>query len=1030
MERKTTALRILLSLILITLVFIANAQVIYVDQAATGANDGSSWIDAYTDLQTGIDAASAMSTPALPVQVWVAAGTYKPTTTTDRTISLIMRNEVEIYGGFTGIETTISQRDWRINSTILSGDIGVQGVATDNSQSVINNEFTAASPLSNTAILDGFIIEDGYMDNASLVGGAGMRNFRASPTIRNCVFRNNICAASVSLLGPALTAYSDSYPIIVNSEFHHNEGRRASAVSIFSTESFSNPPTVKIFGCLFYENTAQQEFGPLVIQTLGSVEVINNTIVDNVVVTPETGSNAALYGSGITHYGGNNVNLILENNILWNNGSPFELMSNFLTANANIIQGDLSPSTSINSNLNLFNFDPQFTDAVNDDYTLNYCSGANDLGISSVFTDFPTEDLQGNSRVFNTIIDFGAYEEPSSIKTTITAVETADVSCNGGSDGLVNFNASASFGPVSYSLDGINFNAVSSFNGLTQGNYVLYARDASGCLDSIDFVIGEPLPIDITSVNTESASCNGLSNGEITIEVNGGSAPYQALIDGTAFSQFNNSFTYDQLTAGSYTLTIRDANNCLFNYAPGFNISEPAALGGTAMVTDVLCNGANDGNIEVSASGGTAPYLYSIDGTNFQSSNIFSSLVANTYLVEIRDANNCSFSTNEVVNEPTILSLAISNVSNASCSGKADGSITVVASGGTAPYEYRLANGLFVATPLFTSVSEGMYTLTVRDSNGCEEEVVASVLNDVNIGITAQVTNPLCVGEASGEITVTATGGVEPYSYLITGQQNGQVSPTFSDLSAGTYVVEAFDANGCTSETTVTLTNPTVLTLQITSTQVACNGEASGAITAVASGGSSPYEYSIDGTNYQSADTFNGLSSGNYSVFVRDANSCQTSEVNIEIREPEELELSVVQNKRDFTLSGSGGVGPYEYSVDGTTFQSSENFNNLEPGSYAFTLRDANGCSVVSSAFEVVLGITSPEISIYPNPTSEILEIKGVEFDRLEIYDLQGKRVLISNKKSVSVGSRNKGIYVLRVYNNGREIHNQKLIIN
>lgn len=1029
MKVKTTALQIISFLILIFLSVSANAQVVYVDQSATGTNDGTSWANAYSDLQVGIDAASALSTPALPIQVWVAAGTYKPTSSTDRTISFTMRNEVEIYGGFVGNESSLSQRDWRVNQTVLSGDIGTQGVSGDNSQSVINNAFTPASPLSNTAILDGFIIEDGYMDNASLVGGAGIRNFRASPTVKNCIFRNNVCDAAVNLLGPALVAYNDSYPIIINSEFHHNEGRRASALSIFSTESFSNVPTVKVFGCLFYENTAQQEFGPVVIQTLGVVEFANNTIVDNVIVTPESGSIANFYGSGVTHYGGGFVNLILENNIIWNNGGVYELISDKLTANSNIIGGDLSPNTAVNANLNPYNFDPGFIDAANDEYSLDYCSGANDLGISSGLGNFPTEDLNGNSRIFNSVIDLGAFEEASSIKTTITAVETADVSCNGGSDGLVNFNASASFGPVSYSLDGLSFSAVSSFGGLSPGIYTLYASDGTGCLDSTEFTINEPLPIDITSIATVDVSCNGGSDGELIIEVSGGSAPYQALIDGTAFSQFSSSFTYDQLAVGSYTLAVRDANNCLFSYASGFTISEPSVLSGGTVPNAVDCNGDNSGGITVTAAGGTAPYEYSIDGMQFQSNNEFSSLAAGSYTVTIRDANDCTLSLSETIAEPAVLSLSVDNVTNASCSGKADGSITVSAAGGTAPYEYQFGNLAFGSSSIFNSMANGNYTLRVRDANGCEAEATASVDNDVNISVTAQITNPSCLGESNGEITVSATGGVEPYSYLITGMQNGQVSPTFSGLAAASYLIEVFDNNGCTSEVMVTLIDPAILGVQATVTDVSCNGGDDGQIVVTASGGTSPYEFSIDGVNFQDNATFASLQSGNYTVTVRDGNGCELSEA-VVIDEPSQLSLVVTQTGKDFAISASGGTSPYTYSADGINFQASAEFSNLQPGNYNFTVRDANGCESESQVFEVVLGITNPSIAVFPNPTTDVITIEGGDFDKIELYQLDGRKVLESRERRIVVSEEKKGLYLLRMFKGNLEVHNQKLMIN
>ena len=148
---------------------------------AGGSGGGSSWVTASGDLQGMVNASSVGD------QVWVSAGTYKPTASNDRGISFSMKNGVEIYGGFVGNETMLSQRNWTANPTILSGDIGTVSINTDNSFRIINN-----SGLGPTAVLDGFTIRDAY-NSSSFNGtqGGGMRNNGASPTIRNCIFRNN-----------------------------------------------------------------------------------------------------------------------------------------------------------------------------------------------------------------------------------------------------------------------------------------------------------------------------------------------------------------------------------------------------------------------------------------------------------------------------------------------------------------------------------------------------------------------------------------------------------------------------------------------------------------------------------------------------------------------------------------------------------------------------------------------------------------------------------------------------------------------
>jgi len=162
------------------------ASIIYVNHAASGANNGSSWGNAYRSLQTALTAAVSGN------QIWVANGTYKPTTTADRSKTFTLKNGVAIYGGFAGTETLLSQRSWTANLTILSGDIGTPGVTSDNSYSIVS-----AVNADKSAILDGFTITGGQADCGCFPGdaGAGVFNWASSPTLRNLVISKNATAS-------------------------------------------------------------------------------------------------------------------------------------------------------------------------------------------------------------------------------------------------------------------------------------------------------------------------------------------------------------------------------------------------------------------------------------------------------------------------------------------------------------------------------------------------------------------------------------------------------------------------------------------------------------------------------------------------------------------------------------------------------------------------------------------------------------------------------------------------------------------
>ncbi|MCO6478202.1 MAG: hypothetical protein J5I94_16345, partial [Phaeodactylibacter sp.] len=325
-------------------------NILYVNDDATGNNDGSSWTDAFTDLQDALTAANACSNVT---EIWVAAGTYKPTTGVDRSISFTMQNNLAIYGGFPGTpgqEGDFGVRDWAGHVTILSGDIG--GAAnTDNSYRVINNDFTAGDPLAGSAVLDGFTVQDGYADGSFPRNlGGGMWNSYASPTIRNCIFRNNYAVAGGGMFN------DNSAATVINCLFTGNTATAAGA----GLSNGGGSQLARIINCTFYGNT-----GP-------------NTIT-------------------------NQSNAVFTNCIVWGNDAG---ISGGLV-NYSIVQGGFSGTGNLDT-------DPLFTDAANGDFTLQTCSPAIDAGIN---TGAPTNDLYGNLRPFNATgsatVDMGVYEYQS-----------------------------------------------------------------------------------------------------------------------------------------------------------------------------------------------------------------------------------------------------------------------------------------------------------------------------------------------------------------------------------------------------------------------------------------------------------------------------------------------------------------------------------------------------------------------------------------------------------------------------------------
>jgi len=217
---------------------IRTPKVIYVKTGATGANNGLSWADAYTDLQAGLAAAEWGD------EIWVAQGTYKPTSGTDRTVSFLLQAGVGLYGGFAGAETERAQRDWKANATILSGDIGTVGSATDNTLHVVIG--------AHLAVLDGFTIKKG--SNYGSGGDAGgMYNKDCSPTVTNCTFSGNSADWLGNGYGGGMYNYYSS-PIVTSCTFSGNSAGYGGGM--YNSGSSSKPI---VTNCTFSRNRSDDD---------------------------------------------------------------------------------------------------------------------------------------------------------------------------------------------------------------------------------------------------------------------------------------------------------------------------------------------------------------------------------------------------------------------------------------------------------------------------------------------------------------------------------------------------------------------------------------------------------------------------------------------------------------------------------------------------------------------------------------------------------------------------------------------------
>ena len=527
---------------------------------------------------------------------------------------------------------------------------------------------------------------------------------------------------------------------------------------------------------------------------------------------------------------------------------------------------------------------------------------------------------------------------------------STDATCFGLNNGTATVNGSGGVSPYSYSWSGGQIGG--TVNDLAAGNHTVVVTDANGCTEQIVIAIMQPPVLTLVEISTTDASCNQVADGSATVDGNGGTAPYSYDWPGG-----QSGATVNNLAAGDYDVTVTDANGCTNELS--LTIDEPTDLALAEVDSeDAFCNGDSNGSATVAGSGGTSPYAYdwSTGNTGASATN----LPAGTHTVTVTDDNGCTEEISITINEPPVLTISEEEVTNALCDGSTDGTATVSAGGGTAPYDFEWSTGQTGATA--DNLAAGTYTVTVTDDNGCTEELSILVDNPPALVMNEESTNDVrCNGDSNGGASVSTTGGTAPYSY---DWSNGENGSSVNNLTAGTHTVTVTDDNGCTEEISVLINEPPLLTLtEDAITDALCNGASDGTATVSGAGGTAPYSY--DWSNGLTGNNVNNLPAGTHSVTITDANGC-TETIDITIDEPEEVTLAETDNADascngssdgSSTVQGSGGTTPYSYVW--SSGQTTASVNDLAAGSYTVTVTDANDCTT-----EIQIDINEPEVIV------------------------------------------------------------------
>lgn len=522
---------------------------------------------------------------------------------------------------------------------------------------------------------------------------------------------------------------------------------------------------------------------------------------------------------------------------------------------------------------------------------------------------------------------------------------------------------------------------------LTNGQtYSVMIQDANSCISLVPKIITIPNEVKIDSVKFLKCYGPGTSTALVTVYPSGGdNGPYSVSVNNGGSYSPAGTYTFNLNVGTTYSVIVRDGRNCI---SATTVITLPTILSATVAATsnyngsNVSCNSYSNGTASVTVSGGGGVYTYSWSTTPTQTLANATSLSAIVYTVTVNDNYNCSVTRTVVLTQPaplTATAIATSNFNgmNVSCNGYANGTASVGVNGGTLPYNYLWNTIPSQTTAFSSSLSAGIYSVSITDINGCNIVTTVSLTQPPAIGATAVAVsnyngqNISCNGLANGSASVNVVGGTGSYTYTWSAIPV-QTNVLATGLSAGVYSVLITDVNGCTTTKTVNLTEPAPIstTAQITSNyngqNISCFGSTDGSASVTVGGGTSPYTYTWTSIPPQFTNTAINLCAGVYYINITDVNGCNAID-SVKLTQPNPINASItsLSNYNGFNvacfgytngaidISMNGGTGAYTYSWSNGA--NTQDLNNIGAGNYTLNVNDINSC-----ATSISVSITQP----------------------------------------------------------------------
>ena len=601
----------------------------------------------------------------------------------------------------------------------------------------------------------------------------------------------------------------------------------------------------------------------------------------------------------------------------------------------------------------------------------------------------------------------------------------------GANDGMA--SVAPTGGTMPYVVEWSTGASSNTISNLAPGSYSVTITDDNGCMVSETVIINDFDCLLSANIETTDATCDSASDGQAAILLNDEAAPVSI-----EWSSGGTSLIETGLSAGTYTATITDNNNC--SVISTAVIAEPEALFLNLSSIDETAAGSNDGMATAITTGGTPPYTFLWNTGD--TSNIISNLAPGTYNLTVTDANDCTI--NNVISINSFdcnLEIPNFNLTANICPGSSEGMIELEdLIGATEPIQFFWSTG--DTTSNINNLSAGTYSLTITDANNCTQtntfEIEEEDTELPTISCPENIASNACSEIIDYALPIADDNCGIAALELIEGLESG------AEFSEGitTISYRATDHAGNTVDCSFEISLVSDLSVIVSTTPVSCNGLNDGSISLDISGGTPPY--SVE-------NTMNGFSVGTYSFPLIDATGCEI-EVQATIEEPEiisiEIDSITLETQQDMNgaiaITVLGGTPSYSYQwvLDDLVVSVEEDPTNLAAGAYLLIITDANGCfqsfdieiERVTSTTELNLKET---IRVFPNPSTGIVfidtNIDASEFMEISLFEVSGKRIFyleaVQAGNPIDLSELNNGVYILQIQK-GQERKIEKIMIS